>query len=226
MGRSTSNSSALRAPVDVCSWSESPHLLSLRLITGPRRRLRLSQDRTGTWNTLSASTLAQELARGRCSVNSGSFPSFSPEAGLAACSLTLPYELSGHASSSFLSWTLLTHNGPDKSSNMIYQKPLSFRPETLGDFERKQTPCASNRAPLSSSRCCSAGAGECAGHPGAGSWLCLKMFFLEAGSYVLPRRNENKAPKGSSGSLGATLRHCRVLAPCREEGRMGLCPEP
>ena len=37
------------------------------------------------------------------------------------------------------------------------------------------------------------------GHPGTGSWLCWKMFFLEAGSYVLPRRNENKAPKGSHG---------------------------
>lgn len=37
------------------------------------------------------------------------------------------------------------------------------------------------------------------GHPGTGSWLCWKMFFLEAGSYVLPRRNENKAPEGSHG---------------------------
>lgn len=105
---------------------------------------------------------------------------------------------------------------------MIYQKPLSYRPETHGDFERKQAPCASNWAPFSSSRCCSVGAGECAGHPGTGSGRCLKMFFLQAGSYVLPRRNENKAPKGSWGSLGAAL-----LEPCLEEGRMGaLCGAP
>lgn len=108
---------------------------------------------------------------------------------------------------------------------MIYQKPISFRPKALGDFERKQATCASNRAPFSSSYCCSSGAGECAGHPGTGPWLCLKMFFLEAGSYVLPRRNENKAPKGSSGSLGATLRCCSVLGSCLEEVRKGLCPE-
>lgn len=78
---------------------------------------------------------------------------------------------------------------------MIYQKPLSLRPRTHGDFERKQAPCASNWAPFSSSCCCSIGAGECARHPGTGSGICLKMFFLQAGSYVLPRRNENKAPR-------------------------------
>lgn len=102
---------------------------------------------------------------------------------------------------------------------MIYQKPLSFRPKTRGDFERKQAPCASNWAPLSSSCCCSDGAGERTGHPGTGSGLCLTMFFLQAGSYVLPRRNENKAPKGSWGSLGAAL-----LKSCLEEARVGaLC---
>lgn len=85
---------------------------------------------------------------------------------------------------------------------MIYHSPLpthtSSRPETLGDFERKQAPCASNElhsahhgVPLE--------LGGREGHPGTGSWLCLKMFFLEAGSYILPRRNENKAPEGSLG---------------------------
>lgn len=59
------------------------------------------------------------------------------------------------------------------------------------------------------------------GHPGTGSWLCLKMFFLEAGSYVLPRRNENKAPKGSSGSLGAALRCCSALGPAGENLERG-----
>lgn len=108
---------------------------------------------------------------------------------------------------------------------MIYQKPISFEPKALGNFERKQAPCASNRAPFSLSYCCSVGAGEYAGHPGTGPWLCLKMFFLEARSYVLPRRNENKAPKGSLGSLEATLRHCSVLGSCPEEVRKGLCPE-
>lgn len=61
---------------------------------------------------------------------------------------------------SSLAWLLLAHTGPDKSSSMIYQTPLSSRPETLGDFERKQAPCASNRAPFSSSCCCSVGLGD------------------------------------------------------------------
>lgn len=41
------------------------------------------------------------------------------------------------------------------------------------------------------------------------------MFFLEAGSYVLPKRNENKAPKGSSGSLGTVLRCYSTVSPAR-----------
>lgn len=56
---------------------------------------------------------------------------------------------------------------------------------------------------------CSVGAGGCAEYPGTSSWLCLKMFFLEAGSYVLPRRNENKAPKSS---LGVRRELCRAAA--------------
>ena len=48
--------------------------------------------------------------------------------------------------SSSFSWVLLSRAGPDKISNMIYQTPLSSKPETLGDFERKQAPCASNWA--------------------------------------------------------------------------------
>lgn len=56
---------------------------------------------------------------------------------------------------------------------------------------------------------CSVGAGGCAEHPGTSSWLRLKMFFLEAGSYVLPRRNENRAPKSS---LGVRWELCWAVA--------------
>lgn len=73
----------------------------------------------------------------------------------------------------------------------------------------------------SGSSCCSVGAGGGAEHPGTGSWLCLKMFFLEAGSYVLPRRNENKAPKSSPGVRWelrwAVPSCCSELGPAWEE---------
>lgn len=75
---------------------------------------------------------------------------------------------------------------------------------------------------LSSS--CLVRAGGCAGHLGTGSWICLKMFFLEAGSYIVPRRNEKKkAPEGSFALsvLGAALSCGRSLSPAREEVGMG-----
>lgn len=78
------------------------------------------------------------------------------------------------------------------------------------------------------SSCCSVGAGGCAERPGTSSWLRLKMFFLEAGSYVLPRRNENKAPKSSLGVrwelCWAVPSCCSGLGPAWEEVEMGLQP--
>lgn len=103
--------------------------------------------------------------------------------------------------------------------DLIKAPTLSNTPLLLAqdprDVEKKQSPCASNRPSFNSSHCCSVGAGGCVGHPGAGSWLCWNMFFLEAGSYVLPGKNENKAPKGSLGSLRGTLRCCSVLSPAK-----------
>lgn len=68
---------------------------------------------------------------------------------------------------------------------------------------------------LSSS--CLVRAGGCAGHLGTGSWICLKMFFLEAGSYIVPRRNEKKSPGGfvRPECAGSCAKLWQVAEPCQ-----------
>lgn len=62
-------------------------------------------------------------------------------------------------------WLSLAHTGPDKTSSMIYQTPWLLQAESLGDFERKQAPCASN--PLHAAHLAVVpSSGGCAGHPG------------------------------------------------------------